>query len=259
MVIVDSAIAGEAVAVRHQLEELIKNVDKNTFDIAELLYTIKKRGYYAPFNTFQDFRKSLKLKPRKSQYLTRIASVMDEVGIPRSQYEPLGIARLRDITSLEPSEVWTNPTTGDITPVREFITSFVEYREPSGDFIDPERLKKNVRVLKGLVGENDMDWLHLYMRVSAIEETARPALELMKAHIGSVRKDEEGISHDATDGQAAEMVFANYLSDPSNGLDTLYALPEPEEEYGTDTEAEGTDEDNTSRTDQHSSTDDPAY
>jgi hypothetical protein len=226
MVIVDSAIAGEAVTVKHRLEELIQNIDKNTFDIAELLYTIKKKGYYAPFNTFQEFRRSLKLKPRKSQYLTRIAGVMEEVGIPRSQYEPLGIARLRDIASLEPTEIWTNPVSLQSTPMREFIKGFVDYREDDGGYIDPEKLKINIRTLKGLVGENDFDWLHLYMKRSVIDNTARPALELMKAHIGSVGKDEEGISQDASDSRAAELIFADYLVDPANGLDTLYAASE---------------------------------
>lgn len=223
IVIVDSAIAGEALATKHRLETLISDMDKNTFDVAELLWLIKKRGFYAPFNTFQDFRKSLKLKPRKSQYLTRIAGVMEEVGIPRSKYEPLGIARLRDIASLEPTEIWTNPLTGIATPVREFIVGFVDYREDDGDYIDPKKLHTNVRTLKGLVGENDFDWLHLYMKRSVIDNTARPALELMKAHIGTVGRDDEGIAQDASDSRAAELIFADYLVDPANGLDTLYA------------------------------------
>jgi hypothetical protein len=63
-----------------------------------------------------------------------------------------------------------------------------------------------------------MSWLHLYMKTQAIEQTARPALELAKAMIGSVSKDSEGISQDASDGSAAESVFASFLADPANAV-----------------------------------------
>jgi hypothetical protein len=223
IVIVDSAIAGEALATKHQLETLIGTVNRSSFDIADLLHLIKKRGYYAPFATFTDYRESLKIKPRRSQYLARMASVMEEVGIPRSQYEALGIERLRDITSLEPTEIWTNPITGIKTPMREFIIGFVEYRDEAGGLIDPKVLNKNIRTLKGFVGENDFVWLNLYVRKSALDNTMRPALELMKAHIGSVKKDDEGISQDASDGTSAEYIFAEYLTNPANGMDALNA------------------------------------
>jgi len=228
IVIVDASIAGEALATKHQLEELITSVNRSSFDIAELLNKVKKRGYYSPFSTFQEYCATLSLKPRKAQYLTRMAGVMEEVGIARSWYEPLGVSRLREITSLEPTDIWTNPVSGQKTAMREFITGFVEYRQENGDFIDLEKLKQNVRTLKGFVGENDFVWFNLFVQRSALESVVRPAFDLMKARIGSVKKDDEGISQDATDSTCLVNMAADYLSDPTNSLDTLHASPEEE-------------------------------
>lgn len=233
IVIVDSAIAGEALATKHKLEEVISQANRSKFDIADLLLTIKRKGYYAPYTTFSEYRTSLKIKPRTSQYLTRMAAVMEEVGIPRSQYEPLGISRLRDITSLEPTEIWKNPITGISTPVREFIIGFVEYRTDDGDFIDPDDLKRNVRTLKGIVGENDFEFLTLSFQRATLASVVRPALELAKAHLGSVKKDDEGISQDATDSSAAVAIFADYLSDPTNNFANL-TIEEPSLEVDPD-------------------------
>lgn len=211
---VGQKVAGESAKVRKQLEQLIKKVNSSAFDIAELLHTIKKNGYYEGFTTFQEYTKTLALKPRKAQYLRRIAEVMEEVNIPREKYEPLGIAKLREITSLNVNDTWINPETKEETPIRTFIENFIE----KGPDINLEEIKGYVKTLKGLVGPEAMGWLHLYMKEQAIEQVARPALELAKAKIGSVSKDDEGMSKNASDGSAAESIFAAFLADPSNEL-----------------------------------------
>lgn len=234
IVIVDASIAGEALATKHQLENLIITVEQSKFDMAELLFKIKTKGYYADwgFTTFQDYTKTLKnVKKRTVQYMTRIISIMQTVGLPRSQYEPLGIGRLRDITSLEPTDIWQNPISLVRTPMSEFIKGFVEFRTDTGDFIDPDDLKRSVRTLKGLVGENDFEFLTLSFQRATLESVVRPALELAKAHIGSVKKDDEGISQDATDSSAAVAIFADYLSDPTNDFANLTQYTEVENEY----------------------------
>lgn len=222
IVIVDANIAGEALAIKHQLEVLISTVNRSSFDIADLLLKIKRKGYYAPYTTFQEYTASLKIKPRRARYLTRMASVMEEVGIPRSQYEPLGVDRLRDISSLEPADIWRNPITGTYTSMRDFIVAFVEYRTETGDFIEPNDLKRRIRTLKGLVGDNDFEFLTLSFQRATMESVVRPAIELAKAHIGSVKKDDEGVSQDATDSSAVVAILADYLSDPANDFAKLY-------------------------------------
>lgn len=223
-VIVGAVVAGEAAAVKGQLEALINSVDKSTLDIGQLLYTVKLKSFYAGwgFSTFKEYTNTLKIKPRKAQYLTRIVGVMDEVGIKREVYEPLGIARLREITSLDPKEVWTNPDSGLQTPIVEFIKGFVnDARKDDGDYLDVDTIKQHVRTLKGFVGENDLVFETLCMTRSARENSWLPAIELAKAHIGSVGKDDEGMSKDASTGAAAEKLAIAYLVDPQNELDAF--------------------------------------
>lgn len=203
---------GEAERARRELEDLISFQVKSNFDIAEKCHIIKSRGFFQPFTTFQEYAKTLTgLKPRKIQYLTRMAGVFDTVGIPRSVYEPLGVARCREITSLDPGTTWVNPDTNEATSMDDFIRGFVE----KGEEIPMEDLKRHVRTLKGFVGENDIVWENVPFIRAVYDNTWRPAIEKAKALIGSVAKDDEGISQDASDAAAAEVIAVNFLNDPN--------------------------------------------
>lgn len=214
--IVGEQVAGESAKVRKSLEKLIQSVNKSTFDIGELLHKIKKNGFYNSwgFNTFQEYVDTLDIKPRKAQYLVRIVDTMEAVGVQRETYEPLGVAKLREISSLDPTATYTNPQTNEETPMKDFIVGFVE----KGNDMPLEDLKQHVRTLKGFVGENDIVWLNLCLKRSALDETVRPALELAKNNIGSVGKDSEGMSIDASDGRALEAIAVEYLNDPANNV-----------------------------------------
>jgi hypothetical protein len=214
---VGEAVAGQSAKVRKQLEQLIASVNSSAFDIGELLYTVKKNGYYNDFNTFAEFTKSLDIKQRKAQYLTRIVEVMSEIGIPRDKYQPLGIAKLREIASLDINGTWTNPNTEEGTesvpiPIKSFVVGFVD----KGSEMSLEEIKNHVKTLKGLIGSEAMSFIHLYVKQSALDNTIKPALQLAKKVLGSAKKDDEGISQDYSDGSAAEMIFADWLSDPAN-------------------------------------------
>ena len=206
--IVGQQVAGESVKVRKQLEQLIKKINSSAFDIADLLHAVKKNGYYEGFATFAEYLKTLEIKQRKAQYLERICSVMEEMGIAREKYEPLGVSKLREITSLDVNGTWINPETKEETPFKAFIKGFVE----KGADMTLEEIQEHVRTLKGLIGENALTWIHLRVTQIALDNTVRPALELAKAKIGSVGKDDEGISKDATDGAAVEMICADFLA-----------------------------------------------
>ena len=211
-VIVGEKTAGEAHKIRKQLEQLIKKVNNSAFDIGDLLWTIKSNSYYEGFNTFTEYVKTLNIKYRKARYLTRISEVMHELNVPRETYEPIGIAKLREITSLDTNGTWINPETKEETPIKAFVQGFIE----KGQELPLEEIQQHVRTLKGITGENAFGWIHLYMKQLAIDNVARPALEKAKAMIGTVAKDEEGNSKDASDGQAAESIFATFLSGEGN-------------------------------------------
>jgi hypothetical protein len=210
--IVGEIQAGEAKKIRKQLEQLIAKVNNSAFDIAILLHEIRKNGYYQEFGTFTEYIKTLSLKPRKCQYLEKIASTMEELSIPREKYEGLGIAKLREITSLDLSQTWTNPETNEQTPVKLFVEGFID----KGQDMTLDEIKQHVKTLKGLTGEDSLIWLNFSIKQSVLDNTVRPALELGKLNIGSTGKDDDGNSFDPSDGRALEAIAAEYITNPAN-------------------------------------------
>lgn len=216
-VIVGSAVAGEAAKARLILESLIKNIDKQTLDVAELLFKVQTEGLYQPdYNTYKEYTRAIKIKDSRAEYLPRIIRIMNAVGIERKKYEHLAIGRLREIASLDKivNDNWVNPENQEQTPIKEFVTAFVD----KGEEIELEDLKKHIRTLKGLTGENDLTWFNVCVKRAAMDKTIRPALEKVKAIIGSVGKDDEGVSQDASDGAALEMAMAEILADETLGM-----------------------------------------
>lgn len=211
-VIVGEAIAGEAAQVRQQIETVILSANSSMFDLADLLYNVKKNNLYTGFTTFTEYLNSLKFKRSRLRYLVRMAETMDIVGISRETYEPLGLSKMRFITSLDVNGTWVNPETGEEIPLKSFIVGFVE----QGANMTLEEIQQHVRTLKGEIGDEAFVIMHLKVKRNVLDKVIRPALELMKMKIGSVKKDEEGQSLDASDGRALEMIAADWLSDPAN-------------------------------------------
>jgi len=209
--IVGEAEAGEAAKVRKQLNQLIKNLNASTFDLMDVLYTIKSKGFFSPkFNTFSEFVKDLDgLKLSKAYYLTRIRETMNAAAIPREVYEPIGLSKLRAISRLDPAESYVGGLGVDL------ITTLVQHAPASS----LEELKDAVAAAQGLTGEDSMVWLNVSLKNSA-REVVKKAISVAKKNIGSVSKDNEGISHDASDGAALEAVALDFLADPSNSYDT---------------------------------------
>jgi len=213
--IIGEAVSGEAYKTRKQLEDAISNMHRNTFDIAELLHKVKISKYYMPeFSTFNEYLKDLDIKERKAQYLDRIVDVMEKVEIPRNDYEPLGINKLREITSLDPDATWTNPETKEELPMKSFISDFVE----KGRGMELDEIKRHVRTLKGFVGEHDIVNRTFGWTKETFDSTIAPAIELAKRHLGSSGRDAEGMAIDPSDSRAIEVLAAEYLADPANNI-----------------------------------------
>ena len=210
--IVGEAEAGEAAKVRKQLNQLIKNLNASTFDLMDVLYTIKSKGFFSPkFNTFSEFVKDLDgLKLSKAYYLTRIRETMNAATIPREVYEPIGLSKLRAISRLDPNAIYANDQSG-VDAIKVFIINATD--------MSLNDIKNQVAVTQGLTGEDSMVWLNVSLKSSA-REVVKKAISVAKKNIGSVSKDDEGISHDASDGAALEAVALDFLADPSNNYDT---------------------------------------
>ena len=54
-VFVGQQVAGDSAKVRKELEKVIKFTNGSMFDISDLLWTIKKNGYYEGYTTFSEF------------------------------------------------------------------------------------------------------------------------------------------------------------------------------------------------------------
>lgn len=214
LMVIGEAVSGHAAKVMQQLESLINSDNHTVFTMAELLYEVKKNNLYASagHNTFKDYTSTLSLEDRKANYLTKLGYCVDVLGIPRATYEPVGITKLRSITSLNPLGTWTNPDTNVVLPLSGFI---VELMTKSLTMTQKE-LDEYVRTLKGQVGENEMVTRKYTMLRSVVENILDPAIELSRRQIGSTHKDDEGISQDASDGACLEIIAVSFFLDPAN-------------------------------------------
>jgi hypothetical protein len=219
-VIAGEAQAGESAEVRQELENLIHTINTSTFDVAELLHKVKSKHYYQTygFNTFLEYVAELEIKTRKAQYLVRIVDIMEQVRIDREDYQPIGIAKLREITSLDVTDsdgdpaVYDDPEKGETHLMSDIIKGLIS-KAPE---MSLGEIKKYVKILKGFVGDNDIVWLNICVNSQALSETINPALALAKQNLGTASLNDEGVAQDYSDGKALEIIAVEYLNDPAH-------------------------------------------
>ena len=207
--IVGEAVAGQATKVLAQIYDIIKDTNKHTFDLGELLYEVKKNKYYLKlgFDTFSSYGKSLDLRITKLYYLSKIAETAEGAGIPRSVYEPVGTAKLRLISKIDLFDKDGKAVMyGDLT-MAECVKGLVEKAKD----LSLEEVQQVVEKLRGKTGDDAIVWLNIGI-TKAAREIVRQAIELMKLNIGTVGQDEDGKHVDASDGRAIELICADYLS-----------------------------------------------
>jgi hypothetical protein len=209
-VIVGEQEAGAAAKARNQLNKLIKGLSGSTFDVMDLAYDIKSNGYFKPkYNTFAEYGKTLDLKLSKLYYLVKIREVMNAAGVPRETYEPIGLSKLRAISRLDPNACYDGGPCTE-TLINNLVTSAATK--------SLDEIKQEVATIQGLTGDDSLVWLNISLKHSA-REVVRKAIAAAKKNIGSVSKDDEGISKDATDGAAIEAIALDFLSDPVNSFE----------------------------------------
>jgi len=187
VVIVGEAIAGEASQTLKQVKQLVKNLSANTFDLAEALHKVKTQKFYHPkYDTFADYIATLDIKVSKCYYLCKMVSVMEQCGIDRATYEPVGLAKLRIITRIKVMDDEGKDTTFEGVPTKLLVKDMIE---KAGSW-QPEALDLRVKEIQGLVGDNaSAGWINFpvtYAQKAAWEK----AVALAMLQIGSVGKDE---------------------------------------------------------------------
>ncbi len=211
-VIVGEAVAGESAKIRRRVDAVLKTINTSVFDAAELLAKVKVNKLYTSwgFNTLSEYFDSLDISVRKAQYLSCIGEVMShpKINIPRADYEPVGIAKLREICSLNPESVYRTPE-GEDVPMADYIRGFIYDRV--GDKI--EAIQRDVRILKGLIGENEQARFTLMVSRLVLEQVINPAIEKLRLELGPVGKDEDGMAVEASAGRCIELICAKYLTE----------------------------------------------
>src|SRR5271170_2673205 len=125
--IVGEAVAGQGKKLCKQAEGIINSLETNQYDLGEILMNIQDNQSYIQrgFNTYAEYMKTTKLKVTKSRYLPQIARVMKTIGVERSQYENIGISKLRIIASLNPTDTFKHPQTGEEASMYNYIVEIV--------------------------------------------------------------------------------------------------------------------------------------
>ena len=125
----------------------------------------------------------------------------------RIQYEPAGISKLREITTLNPEGTFWNKETRVSEPLDEHIVRLIL----DADTMTVPVVKEEVARLKGQVGP-DRPVTHSYTAPqSAYENVIKAAIELARRMLGSAGRDDEGNAVEYKDGACLECICASFL------------------------------------------------
>ena len=217
------AIAGQqakSIALRKRILLLSTDLDKHTFDLAEAFFEAQESGCYLEwgFDSLADYAVTeLGMKHRRAQYLARIVRVCRECGIARKDYEPVGITKLRDITTLNPGDSYYNADEKKSEPMVDHIVRLIAEA--------PENTTKEVELevarLKGQTGENAMVTRAYKVTLSCWENVIVPCYESIRKRLGSAGRDGTGAAKEYTDGNVVEALCAEYNADPRNFMEEM--------------------------------------
>lgn len=203
------------IEVKKELKRLTQVMQLNTFYLAELFHEAQSHAYFLEwgYNNLGEFaQKELGIKERKAQYLARIIKVCRGVGLKPEHYEPAGISKLREITTLDPDGHWFNKETKNNEALDEHIVDLIA---EAPDMTITE-IKEAVAKLKDQTGEDRRVIRSYGITQSAWDNTVKPAMELARRNMGSAGRDEAGNAIEYSDGAIIEAICINYLQDPNN-------------------------------------------
>ena len=212
------SVAGRAATVRKDLIRLTASMQHSTFDLADLFYEAQANAYFLQwgFASLGEYStKELGIKERKAQYLARIVKVCRDVGVARKDYEPAGISKLREISTLDPDGFYFDKEKSTNLPLDEIIVDLIL----DAPDMTMHQVKDRVDILKGQIGENKQVVRSFGCTQSCWDNTISKALELAAKNLGSAGRDDSGTAIEYSEGAKWEIICQSYLQDPNNNLD----------------------------------------
>jgi len=226
--IVGESVAGQSAFLRRKLLLIATDIKEQTFDLAEALFeaTTNKKHLEWGYSSIAEYSETeLGIKARKARYLVRIVRICRAVGVPREIYEPIGVTKLREITTLDPAASFFNKELNQNEPMSAYIKKLL---------VDAPRMKAaevvaEVQRLKGQIGDDARVIRSFSYTKACWEYVIKPAMEKARQIMGSRGRDEEGIAEEYSDGAVEESIHASFLADPNNS-DLPISAPEVEDE-----------------------------
>ena len=234
-VIVGDVEAGRSAKIKREVNRLIKGVSEVTFDLADLLYEIKSKNFFAEwgFTSFSQYLKSLieqGMKYSKSYYLYRIKENCVSAGLKPEEYEPVGVTKLRIISRLKPAGEYNGVPM--VMIIRELTLKAAT--------MSAEEIQFEVDTIEGKTEDESLVWMNFKVKKMGRENVIKPALQLIKKHCPeSQLVDEDGHVKEMSDGAALEMMAANILADPNFNTEEIVEQPTEVEDGGGDDSPSG--------------------
>lgn len=228
--IIGESIAGRAAQVRKQLMVLTMDLNQHTFDLADLLTEAADNNMYRiwRYDSIGEYaNKELGIKERKAQYLIRITQVCRAVGAKRSEYETVGVSRLREITRLDPDGSFFNPETKTPEALSEHVIRLITNAEQ----MTGTQITEEIRRLMGQTGGNRPVTKMMSWTEDTYNRVILPAQELARKRLGSAKRDEQGNAVEYTDSVVEEVIHADFLADPNNQPEENNYEPFAEQTY----------------------------
>ena len=229
IVMVGEQIAGRAAKVRAKLKDLTSDIKASTFDVADLLFEAEANNYptgWGYASTYEYGREELGLKRRKIEYLLRITKVCHQVGLKRERYEPSGISKLREITTLAPEGTYWNATAYVSEPLDEHIVRLIL----DSDKLNVEQVKLEVARLKGQIGKDRRVNRSYVTDITTWTEVISVAIERARKYLGSKGRDEQGNAKEYSEGECYECICATFNADPNYDEDPGEGIPTEEKD-----------------------------
>ena len=234
VVSIGEPVAGQAATLRKRMRILAADLTKHTCDLAEAFLQAQETRCYAEwgFESLGDYAElELGVKPRKAQYLARIARVCRDCGVARKDYEPVGVTKLREITRLDLGVTYYNADEKTHESMVDHIVRLIA-EAPENSTVEVE---EEVARLKGQTGENAMVHRGYKITLSCWDNVIAPCFESIRKRLGSAGRDGTGAAREYTDGNVVECLCAEYNADPRNFMEEIdeSQIEVPEENNGT--------------------------